>query len=230
LWSLANACGLNGNYKPIARVLREAGVSVRPPGPRQGYKSEKPSCRETRVCKRDGCSNTFQCYPSQNKKYCQPECRYSDPEVAALLAGSLTSKHHLTHIDPEQKTAVCSVCGNVKITWRGGKRTYTSDATRSGAWRCHNKAKMRIYATDLRLSVTQYQELLREAGDTCAICSYQFSSNDRCLDHDHKTGRIRGFLCHKCNTGLGLFADSPARLQAAIVYLTCTTSEGEMYK
>ena len=39
------------------------------------------------------------------------------------------------------------------------------------------------------------------------------------LDHDHKTGDFRGYLCHPCNTGLDLFEDSPTRLQAGIAYL-----------
>lgn len=38
-------------------------------------------------------------------------------------------------------------------------------------------------------------------------------------DHDHTTGLFRGWLCHHCNSGLGLFKDSPERLQQAITYL-----------
>lgn len=38
-------------------------------------------------------------------------------------------------------------------------------------------------------------------------------------DHDHSTGLFRGWLCHHCNSGLGLFKDSEDRLSQAIQYL-----------
>jgi hypothetical protein len=39
------------------------------------------------------------------------------------------------------------------------------------------------------------------------------------VDHDHKTGLIRGLLCTQCNPGIGYFQDSIERLQLAIKYL-----------
>ena len=46
-------------------------------------------------------------------------------------------------------------------------------------------------------------ELLEKQGGVCLICGtslLQLPERDRCLDHCHKTGRVRGVLCRSCNS------------------------------
>jgi len=50
----------------------------------------------------------------------------------------------------------------------------------------------------------------------CAICD-RFAP--LFLDHDHDTGAIRGMLCNRCNSGLGLFQDNISALRSAVLYL-----------
>jgi hypothetical protein len=50
----------------------------------------------------------------------------------------------------------------------------------------------------------------------CEICG---SFNKLCIDHDHKTGRVRGILCQGCNQAIGCVSESGDRLQKAIGYL-----------
>lgn len=70
-------------------------------------------------------------------------------------------------------------------------------------------------------------------GHVCPICSrsadelHSPSSRTKTpwrLDHDYETGKFRGFLCDRCNIGLGKFADDPDVLIAAIDYLKRSTS------
>lgn len=51
----------------------------------------------------------------------------------------------------------------------------------------------------------------------CQICGEDEETLS--LDHDHETMEIRGWLCFRCNTGLGFFRDDVDLLQNAIEYL-----------
>jgi hypothetical protein len=73
------------------------------------------------------------------------------------------------------------------------------------------------------LTVSQYDEMLAAQDDCCAICGTLAilcaGKGDLHVDHDHKTKKVRGLLCHHCNTGLGLFQDNPLILKSATAYL-----------
>lgn len=65
-----------------------------------------------------------------------------------------------------------------------------------------------------------FQFMLDQQGGACAICRKTDSGRKRwSVDHCHITNRVRGVLCTQCNTGLGLFKDSPALLRNAAAYL-----------
>jgi len=65
--------------------------------------------------------------------------------------------------------------------------------------------------------------LLKVQRGKCAICGRALSGlrilRSACLDHDHKTGEIRGVLCHPCNLVIGNAKDSIAVLEKAVSYL-----------
>ena len=71
------------------------------------------------------------------------------------------------------------------------------------------------------LSLEQYIEKLRAQGSFCAICWMELPESGPLthLDHCHKTGKLRAFLCTNCNRGLGHFQDSEALLLRAADYL-----------
>lgn len=65
-----------------------------------------------------------------------------------------------------------------------------------------------------------WQKLIDSQGNRCSICNKPFANESETrVDHDHKTKKIRGILCNKCNIGLGLFLESVEILKKAIDYL-----------
>jgi Recombination endonuclease VII len=67
-----------------------------------------------------------------------------------------------------------------------------------------------------------YAQLLADQAGGCAICTTPLATrvtNGLHVDHDHATGAVRGLLCGKCNTGLGMYRDSIELMQRAIEYL-----------
>jgi dCMP deaminase len=67
------------------------------------------------------------------------------------------------------------------------------------------------------ISMDDYNKLLKIQGNLCAICKGpQQRDQNFCVDHCHKTGKIRGLLCHKCNKALGLLNDN---YQQTVKYL-----------
>lgn len=70
------------------------------------------------------------------------------------------------------------------------------------------------------ITLSDYYKMVSHRGNTCDICHNPPSGRGGLhVDHCHKTGRIRGLLCSKCNQGLGLFSDNLSLLNKAIWYL-----------
>jgi hypothetical protein len=65
----------------------------------------------------------------------------------------------------------------------------------------------------------EYGRMLEAQGGVCAICEQPDRNRRLGVDHDHKTGKIRGLLCSSCNTSIGKFGENIDRLLGAVIYL-----------
>lgn len=66
----------------------------------------------------------------------------------------------------------------------------------------------------------QVKEFLADRqGGKCDICGISKKEDRLHVDHDHATGRIRGLLCHRCNSMLGLARDDTTILANGVKYL-----------
>lgn len=138
----------------------------------------------------------------------------------------------------------CTRCGLVKKLGAFCRRSKSNDglkpecrsctADRNRAWRLANPdrvkennrrwkqankhtAPSRGRKTKYGIEDSDYQVRLTEQGGRCLIC--ELVMDPPCVDHDHETGLVRGLLCRKCNSAIGLLNDSTDLLQSAIHYL-----------
>ncbi|KKN73530.1 hypothetical protein LCGC14_0399720 [marine sediment metagenome] len=78
-------------------------------------------------------------------------------------------------------------------------------------------ARGRYLKREYGLSLEQYDRLLRKQKNLCALCRQPMKHGGRItakhavVDHDHKTGRVRGILHAQCNSWLALL-DNDSRL------------------
>ncbi len=101
-------------------------------------------------------------------------------------------------------------------------------SARQAAWALENPrlVKRSAFLQCLRrhgLDEAQYNALLSAQASVCAICELPCPTGNRlAIDHCHITNRIRGLLCVRCNTAIGLLKDNVEILQRASEYLkTC---------
>lgn len=89
--------------------------------------------------------------------------------------------------------------------------------------RKQNRIRTRLYIWKklYGLSEKEWNDLFIKQGKKCAICGCTKNTSKKfwATDHDHKTKKIRGILCHGCNSSLGGFQDSIRILTSAIKYL-----------
>jgi hypothetical protein len=79
-----------------------------------------------------------------------------------------------------------------------------------------NRSAMRYRAKQVYgLTLEEYDEL-KARSSFCPLC---FSAEELHLDHNDQTGKVREFICGKCNRGLGLFNHDPELLRAAAIYM-----------
>jgi hypothetical protein len=94
----------------------------------------------------------------------------------------------------------------------------------SKEWHQRNpdKAKvssMRYRLKKLGLVLEDYQTMLEKCQNKCEICGNEFKEREPQVDHDHKTGNVRGLLCNNCNSLLGFLENNNAPIEKFVQYL-----------
>lgn len=98
-----------------------------------------------------------------------------------------------------------------RADWSAKNRAQTTKKQKRANW-------LRRYSVTLK----QYKSMFDNQNGCCAICGKHHTEFDKllCVDHCHKTGKVRGLLCNGCNLLLGRFENHRKEIER---YLDETT-------
>jgi len=109
-------------------------------------------------------------------------------------------------------------CGTVPDSCKPCQKEAARIRVRKDRWRKGLKEGYNMTPDD-------YYRMYENQNGVCKICSLpetkgRGAKNKRlAVDHNHKTGKVRGLLCGNCNTGIGLLKDDAKILALAVKYL-----------
>lgn len=121
---------------------------------------------------------------------------------------------------PNQKkqTKYCSVCRTIEDKRYAHARYLAAD-----------KTTLALQSKNWYAKIVAVKVAALGTPERCEICGIKFSETVKPhWDHNHKYSATkrkptaessRGWLCTRCNTGLGALGDSPAILRRAVEYL-----------
>lgn len=112
-------------------------------------------------------------------------------------------------------TKYCTSCNIIKNRDNFRSRSLTTLSSQ-----CRECTKLKKIEKDFNITKEIYLEMVENQNNLCKICNKPETFRNRLsIDHSHETLKVRGLLCNKCNTALGLFIDNIETLESAIKYL-----------
>ena len=122
----------------------------------------------------------------------------------------------------------CKTCGATLRYLSGGKQCVA----------CSRRVKYNYRKSDIGIrterewrlrksygiGIDDYNNMYKKQNGKCLICGCElkeggWGDKSVAIDHNHKTGTVRGLLCNVCNRGIGMFNDDTKLLMSAIKYL-----------
>lgn len=119
----------------------------------------------------------------------------------------------------------CNIEMKSEECWRAQLKAKNPRCKKCTKKRNDKWSDLKSISTQCKVTRAQYNTLLEKQNNVCAICETQERRRLHgktvrlCVDHCHKSGKIRGLLCSSCNQSLGLMKDNPSQLRAAANYL-----------
>lgn len=157
--------------------------------------------------------------------------RLARPLPAAAQKCATECEHKLR---PLWARGRCKACYD-KWLKQTNPKYYAAQKANTRGWAKRNPEKARQYAhkhrhkdptfsrkkTLARYGMTpeDYARLLLAQNNGCAICGKPPGKKALHIDHSHRTGKVRGLLCFRCNYGLSFFSENSDTLLRASQYV-----------
>jgi hypothetical protein len=130
--------------------------------------------------------------------------------------------------DKEKKKAVSRdyyTAHRVEVLAKKKSQHATDPTARAAYHKAYNEAhrgdRRAKHLESYGLTPRAFSALLSSQGDACAICrTSDWGKRGPFVDHDHRTGQVRGILCFRCNSALGYVNDNPNIILAMGDYLS----------
>lgn len=143
------------------------------------------------------------------RKFCSKSCssKFKWRNNRSKMLDCLSNKKSFVFKEAEFK---CEHCNKTQIK-RSAKHRWCDDCVRPAYFK-----KDRSLLVKYGISWREYEKMLRDQNGKCSICLETPKTYN--VDHCHKTKKVRGVLCSRCNGVLEFIEDSP-RLFRALQYL-----------
>lgn len=119
---------------------------------------------------------------------------------------------------------ICKPCNTEETReWRTKNRQYYREYCRKNRPRYAAQHRNHDLLVKYGITSSDYDALRAKQNGVCAICDRPATGKRHCsklhVDHDHKSGKVRGLLCAGCNRMIGRVKDNPDVLRRAASYL-----------
>lgn len=149
--------------------------------------------------------------------------QHTEPLITKQHARESGLKHYFTgqpcsrgHLAKRHLTGTCVECAKIAVaSWQ----TRNPGKTKERLARYYALHPERVKAASVRSwrKRAGIPEASRPKPAVCEACDAE--GRQMHLDHDHTTGKFRGWLCNRCNLGLGHLGDTVAALEKTLDYL-----------
>lgn len=137
-------------------------------------------------------------------------------------------------MEPSKKCCSCKVIKSLTDYYKNKSRKDNSDTickdcrnevTKITTLNKPDEMKARALKSRLKndfgLTPEAFNKMLQAQNNKCASCGKTTEENGKrlCVDHDHKSGKVRGLLCDNCNVALGHLKDNLYNAKCLVNYI-----------